>query len=98
PVNTDIARDAPPLLKGFIKFIFWLFFRSPQKAARPVTYMCCSPDLEGKTGDYQHMFNQKKMDPKCYDTTEGKKLWEASEEVWRRIDPQAENYLTGVTN
>lgn len=89
PVNTNIARDAPTFLKAFIKLIFLLFFRSPMKAARPVTYLCCSPDLEGKSTEYLHMFNQKKMDEKCYDSLEGTKLWKASAEVWKSIDPKA---------
>ena len=94
PVNTDIARDAPPFLHAFIKFIFLIFFRSPMKAARPVTYMSASPDLEGKSCEYQHMFNEKMMDDKCYDEAEGKKLWSASADLWKSIDPRAEEYLS----
>lgn len=78
PVNSNIARDAPPLLFAFMKLIFRIFFRSPEVAARPVAYLCASPEVEGKTNYYLHMFNEKKMDPKCYDAEAGAQLWERS--------------------
>ncbi len=87
PVNTNIARDAPFFLKGFIKLIFILFFRSPQQAALPVSYLTCSPEIEGKTNIYLHMFNRKRMDEKVYIPEEGSKLWQESERVWQSIDP-----------
>ena len=78
PVNTNIARDAPPALLAFLKFIFSIFFQSPEKAAKPVTFMACSPEFENRTNIYLHMFNEKKMDLKVYDEAEGKKLWDES--------------------
>ena len=87
PVNTDIARDAPPLLKGFIKFMFFLFFRSPKKAAMPVTYLSCSPRIEGKSNIYLHMFNPKRMDTKVYDATEGERLWKVTERLAVKLAP-----------
>lgn len=82
PVNTNIIRRAPWVLRMMLKGIFSLFFQTPQKAARPVIYLAASADFEGETGIYLHMFNPKKMDPKCYDEAEGKKLWERSQDVW----------------
>ncbi|MBK8556666.1 MAG: SDR family NAD(P)-dependent oxidoreductase [Lewinellaceae bacterium] len=76
PVDSDIVRKAPTLLKGFMKIIFKIFFRSPAKAALPVAYLCASDAVEGKTNYYLHMFNEKRMDAKCYDAEAGKKLWE----------------------
>lgn len=64
------------------------------KAALPVVYMSISPDYEGKTGEYLHMFKDKKMDPKVYDPQEGKKLWEESMKLWASIDPGFKQYLT----
>ncbi len=78
PVNSNIARDAPPLLLGFMKVIFRIFFRSPAVAARPVAYLCASAEVEGKTNYYLHMFNEKQMDPKCYDEAAGALLWKRS--------------------
>lgn len=89
PVNTNIIRSAPWLVRIILRGIFSITFQSPEKAARAVVYMAISPDYEGKTGEYLHMFNPKKMDPKVYDAGEGKKLWDHSAEVWKRIDPKA---------
>lgn len=54
--------------------------------------MALSPDYEGKTNEYLHMFNPKKMDPKVYDLQEGEKLWDRSLELLRTIDPQHKDY------
>ncbi len=92
PVNSNIIRDAPFLLRFLLKLIFSLFFPSAYKAASPVTYMACSKDFEGKTNEYLHMFNPKRMDAKVYDEKEGKKLWKYSDEVWKKIDPKYREY------
>lgn len=89
PVNTNIIRSAPGLVRVILRAIFSLTFQSPAKAAKAVVYMAISPDYEGKTGEYLHMFNVKKMDPKVYDAAEGDKLWDHSAEIWERIDPEA---------
>ncbi|MDF1570892.1 MAG: SDR family NAD(P)-dependent oxidoreductase [Bacteroidales bacterium] len=89
PVNTNIIRNAPWLVRIILRGIFSITFQSPEKAAKAVIYMAISPDFEGKTGEYLHMFNPKKMDPKVYDAEEGKKLWEHSADVWKRVDPKA---------
>ncbi|MCB9234906.1 MAG: SDR family NAD(P)-dependent oxidoreductase [Bacteroidia bacterium] len=77
-VNTNIARDAPKWLMPVLKLSFSIFFNSPEKAARPISYLAASPEVEGKTNYYLHMFNEKSMDPKCYDLEAGKMLWERS--------------------
>lgn len=79
PVDTNIVRDAPALLRGFLRGVFKVFFRSPEVAARPVIYMAASPDLAGDTNRYLHMFNPKRMDPKCYDPAAGAELWARTE-------------------
>jgi hypothetical protein len=75
-----------------LKGIFWIVFRSPAKAALPVVYMALSPDFEGTTNKYLHMFNPKKMDPKVYEAGEGLKLWDRSMELLKEIDPAYEDY------
>ncbi len=89
PVHTEIIKQAPRLLYLTLKSIFRIVFRPPAKAALPVVYMAISPDYEGKTEEYLHMFRHKKMDPKCYDRGEGKKLWEESFKLWRSVDGKA---------
>ena len=92
PVNTNIAKDAPWLVRMVLKGIFYLFFQSPDKAAKSVSYISISDDFEGKTTQYMHMFNPKEMDYKVYLPDEGKKLWDHSIKVWKKVDDEAINY------
>lgn len=89
PVNSNIVKEAPFLLRVTLKAIFSIIFRSPAKAALPVAYMAVSPDYEGKTNEYLHMFRVKKMDEKAYIPQEGEKLWEKSVSLWKELDPCA---------
>ena len=89
PVNTNIIKEAPWFLRKVLGGIFSIIFKKPADAAKAVVYMAVSPDYEGKTAEYLHMFNRKKMDEKIYIPAEGKKLWEASQKVWESIDPKA---------
>ena len=91
PVHSGIIKEAPFFLRIILGAIFWVIFRSPQKAALPVVYMSISPDYEGKTNAYQHMFKSKKMDEKVYLPEEGEKLWKRSFELWHSIDDKAED-------
>lgn len=87
PVNTNITRAAPFILRMILNLIFSVIFRSPAKASLPVVYMAMSPDYEGKTGEYLHMFKPKQMDQKVYDSAEGTRLWNESMRLWKSIDP-----------
>ena len=89
PVNSNIVKEAPLLLRIILKGIFTIIFKSPSKACKPVVYMAISPDFEGRTNEYLHMFRPKKMDFKIYIPEEGSKLWERSVEVWKQVDPLA---------
>lgn len=93
PVNTDIVREAPWIVKVSLKAIFSVFFQSPKKAAKAVSYITISEDFENKTAQYMHMFNPKEMDYKVYIPDEGKKLWEHSVEVWKGVDSQAKTCI-----
>lgn len=85
PVNSNIAREAPALFKPLLKLVFGIFFRSPKKASQPVIYLAASSDLEGKTGSYLFLMQEKAMDEKARDPENGKRLWELSEELSKRI-------------
>lgn len=89
PVNTNIIKEAPWLLRMILGGIFGIIFKKPSDAARAVVYMAISKDYEGKTGEYLHMFNHKRMDEKAYLEEEGSKLWNVSQQVWEKVDPQA---------
>jgi NAD(P)-dependent dehydrogenase (short-subunit alcohol dehydrogenase family) len=93
PVHSNIVKEAPWLLRMTLKGIFWVIFKSPSKAARPVVYLALSPDYEGTSNEYLHMFNPKKMDPKVYEAGEGEKLWIRSMELLRSIDPDHPAYI-----
>ena len=93
PVNTDIVREVPWILKIALKGIFSVFFQSPEKAAKAVSYITISEDFEEKTAQYMHMFNPKEMDYKIYIPEEGKKLWEHSTKVWKLVDENAKIYI-----
>jgi NAD(P)-dependent dehydrogenase (short-subunit alcohol dehydrogenase family) len=94
PVHTNIIKPAPQPLRMILGAIFKIIFRAPAKAVLPVVYLGISDDFEGKTNEYLHMFNNKKMDPKVYIPEEGKKLWEESMRVWKEIDGKACFFLT----
>jgi NAD(P)-dependent dehydrogenase (short-subunit alcohol dehydrogenase family) len=85
PVNSNIAREAPRLFQPLLKLVFGIFFRSPKKACRPVIYLAASEALEGKTGDYLFLMQEKAMDHKASDPKNGKRLWELSEQLEQRI-------------
>lgn len=89
PVNSNIVKEAPFILRIILKSIFTIIFKSPGKACKPVVYMAISPDFEGRTNEYLHMFRPKKMDFKIYIPEEGTKLWERSVDLWKSIDPLA---------
>jgi len=92
PVNTDIVREAPWIVRMTLKSIFSVFFQSPEKASKAVSYLTISKDFENKTVQYMHMFNSKKMDYKVYIPEEGKKLWDHSFSIWKKIDNQAAGF------
>jgi NAD(P)-dependent dehydrogenase (short-subunit alcohol dehydrogenase family) len=90
PVNTNIIKEAPWMLRVALGGIFSVIFKKPSDAAKAVLYMAISADYEKTSGEYLHMFNPKKMDPKVYLQEEGRKLWEASEKVWQSVDQRAQ--------
>jgi len=94
PVASNIVKEAPWLLRMTLKGIFRIVFKSPSKAARPVVYMALSPDYEGTTNEYLHMFNPKKMDPKVYESEEGEKLWARSMDLLKAIDAEHKAFLS----
>lgn len=85
PVNSNIAREASLIFQPLLKLVFGIFFSSPKKACRPVTYLAASSELEGKTGEYMFLMQKKEMDKKATDPQNGKRLWELSEELATRI-------------
>ena len=87
PVNSKIAKEGPVWLQGVLGFIFYLFFKDPVKAARPVVYMAAADEYANCSNEYLHMFNKKRMDEKIYPEMAGERLWNESLELWKGIDP-----------
>lgn len=85
PVNSNIAREAPALFQPILKFVFSIFFRSPEKACEPVVYLAASKSLEGKSFDYLFLMQQKSIDEKAMDPANGKKLWDLSDQLVNKL-------------
>ncbi len=83
-VSTRIARDAPALLKPIVNPVLRLFFRSPEKAIAPITYLCCAPEAGTSTGMYLHLMNRKPVSDSAANPDNGAKLWEDSEAMVAR--------------
>jgi NAD(P)-dependent dehydrogenase (short-subunit alcohol dehydrogenase family) len=85
PVNSKIAREAPALFQPLMKLIFALFFKAPKKAAEPVLYLAISKDVSEKSYDYLFKMSRKDIDAKAKDASNGKKLWEYSENLVKKL-------------
>jgi NAD(P)-dependent dehydrogenase (short-subunit alcohol dehydrogenase family) len=85
PVNSNIAREAPGIFQPLMKLIFALFFKSPKKAAEPVMYLAISRDLNGRPYDYLFKMSRKPIDDKAEDMENGRKLWEYSENLVKKL-------------
>lgn len=81
PVNSNIAREAPGIFQPLLRLVFWMFFRSPGKACRPIMYLAASAEPEGKPIDYMFLMQRKDMDHKAVDPENGKRLWTLSENL-----------------
>lgn len=88
PINSNIGREAPLVFQPILKLVFFLFFKSPEKAAIPVIYLAASPDEEGKAFDYLFLMSRKNVDEKASFESNGKKLWELSEKLLQSISDQ----------
>ena len=78
-IASGIAREAPAMLKPIVHPVMKLLFQSPEKAARPVIYLCCADEAGARTGMYLHMMAEKQMSALATDEANGAKLWEASQ-------------------
>ena len=87
PVNSSIAREAPPFLKPLIGPVMTLLFPSPAKAAAPVIYLCCNEEMGNRTGAYLHMMREKEISPLAADEAAGAELWRASEALLAEHPP-----------
>jgi NAD(P)-dependent dehydrogenase (short-subunit alcohol dehydrogenase family) len=88
PVNSNIAREAPRMVKPLLRLVFAAFFSSPEKACEPVIYHAASTRQEGKPFDYLFLMERKAIDEKAEDPANGEKLRSLSEELLRKVQVQ----------
>ena len=78
-VATNIAREAPSLMKPVLNAVFRRLFQSPEQAIGPVIYLCCAEEAGKATGLYLHMMQRKPVSDAAADPENGSRLWAASE-------------------
>ncbi|KAJ9443847.1 WW domain-containing oxidoreductase [Diplonema papillatum] len=74
PVNTEISRQVPSFTKPLVALLF-AFFRSAQKAARPVLLLACSPAYACRTGSYLFILNERTPSERAMDPALGEAVW-----------------------
>ncbi len=79
PIASNIARESPGWVKPLLGPIMRWFFRTPEKAAEPVLYLACAPDMGKRSGVYLHMMREKQASGLALDADNGKRLWQMSE-------------------
>jgi len=80
-IASNIARDAPALLKPIVDPLMRHFLQSPEEAMGPAIYLCCAEEAGGATGIYLHLMQRKSVLPAAADPENGARLWEASEDL-----------------
>ncbi len=85
PVNSNIARKAPSFVQPLLRVVFGLFFSSPAKAAKPALYLAVSPDISGRKNLYLHLMQDKAMDVKALNSSNGEALWERSKALMATV-------------
>ena len=78
-VATNIAREAPSLMKPVLNAVFRRLFQSPEQAIGPVIYLCCAEEAGQATGLYLHLMQRKPVSDAAADPDNGSRLWAASE-------------------
>ena len=98
-IASDIAREAPAILKPVVQPIMRLLFQSPKRAAEAVVYLCCGEEAGARTGMYLHMMTEKQPSPLALDEANGAKLWEASAALVTKHGPtrKATDRLPGAS-
>ena len=66
-----------------------MFFSSPSRAARPVSYLCCAKESGARSDIYLHMMHEKDPAPLALDAGCGAQLWDASAKLLARHAPGA---------
>ncbi len=81
PVATGIAREAPRWSQPLIDPVIRTFFAAPEVGAKPIVYLACARELEGKTGLYHHRWEEKAASDLALDRDYRAVLWDASQRI-----------------
>ena len=87
PVNSSIAREAPPLLKPLLYPVMKLLFATPEEAAKPVIYLCCAEKMGRRSGVYLHLMRERPASPLARDKAAGARLWQVSATLLEKHAP-----------
>jgi NAD(P)-dependent dehydrogenase (short-subunit alcohol dehydrogenase family) len=86
-MNTNIAREAPSLVRPLLGVVMRLCFQDPFAADEPVLYLACSREARRRSGVYLHGMVEKPVDPRARNPETGRALWEQSAALLRRVSP-----------
>ena len=56
-----------------------LLFATPEKAAKPVIYLCCAQEMGRRSGVYLHLMRERQASALAMDEAAGERLWRVSE-------------------
>jgi len=73
------SKLVPWFLKPLVVPMMRFFFLTPDKAARPVSYLCCAGNTGKRSGIYLHMLREKRPSGHATDPANGARLWQASQ-------------------
>ena len=82
-VHTDLAREAPSIVKPALEATMRRFFKPPAEGAHPFVHLAARRALEGRTGLYAHVNRMTRRDPRAEDATNGRRLWDATARLLR---------------
>jgi len=85
PVASNIARDAPPLIRLIANGMIHTLFPSPEKAARPVIYLACADSVSGQSGAYMHLMRFKHPSEAAMDDDAAGRIIAYGEDVFSKL-------------
>ncbi|MEO0883204.1 MAG: SDR family NAD(P)-dependent oxidoreductase [Pseudomonadota bacterium] len=85
PVASNIARDAPSLIRPLANGMIHTFFPGPAKAAQPVIHLACSDNVSGKSGAYMHLMRFKDPSNSAMDDDAATRVIEFGERVFSEL-------------
>lgn len=77
PVDSNISRGTPALLKPLLNVVQRLLFASPEKAAKPVVYLTAAQAIEGRSDIYLHLMSEKTLAEPTRDAALRRQVWDA---------------------